>query len=242
MEVKIVATNKDEVMKIYTSEDGFHIPSIAMRALNMTADQVKQRLIDDIAKQFDRPVPYTLNAPGIDKRATKNSLSIRVFAKSGRQASYLEPQEFGGGRRLKSFEKALNRIGILPNGKFIVPGKNAPLDAYGNVSSGFIVQILAYFKAFPEGARRSNMSDIKKEKMAKGTKKKLGIEYFVLHGRNSNPGIFSRVSFGGGQSIRPIFFFVDAPHYKKRLAWNETAARVVDENWKQNFDEASQGL
>lgn len=242
MEVKIKVTNKDQVMKIYTSEEGFSIPTLTMRALNMTADQVKQALVDEMIKSFDKPVPYTLAAPYVFKKATKDNLAVHVYLKDAnrnrRSESYLTTQVQGGGRRMKAFEKALNRIGILPDGMYIIPGKNAPLDAYGNVSAGFIVQILSYFKAFPEGAHRSNMSDIKKEKMKKGTKKKLGIEYFILHGRKSNPGIFSRVSYGGGESIRPIFMFVKQPQYKKRLQWDEVAARVVNENWEKNLKEA----
>jgi hypothetical protein len=242
MDVKIAFTNRNQIMKIYTDEAGVHIPSIAMRALNMTADQVKQALVDEMVKSFDKPVPYTLGAPYVFKKATKNNLTVQVYLKDAnknrRSESYLTPNVYGGGRRMKAFEKALNRIGILPDGMYTIPGKNAPLDAYGNVSAGFIVQILSYFKAFPEGARRSNMSDIKKERMKKTTKKKLGIEYFILHGRNNNPGIFSRVSYGGGESIRPIFMFVKQPQYKKRLQWDEVAARVVNENWQKNLREA----
>ena len=241
MDVKVKILNKDQVMKIYTSEEGFHIPTLSMRALNLTADQVKQALVDEMLRSLDRPVPYTLGAPYVFKKATKDNLAVQVYLKdatrSGRSEAYLRPQVYGGGRRMKGFEKALNAIGILPNGMYIIPGKNAPLDAYGNVGAGFILQILRYFKAFPEGARRKNLSDEKRARMKKGTKTRLGIEYFILHGREPSPGIFSRVEYGGGVSIRPIFMFVKQPQYKKRLQWDAVAARVVNENWEKNLKE-----
>jgi hypothetical protein len=242
MDVKINVTNKDQVMKIFTSKEGFHIPTIATRALNMTADQVKEALVKEMKSSFDRPTPYTLNAPYVVKKATENNMAVQVYLRGTRSVSYLTPQVHGGGRRMKAFEKALNAIGVLPDDMYMIPCKRTPRDAFGNVSSGFIVLLLSYFKGFKQGGRRSNMTDEKREKMKRGTKRKQGVEYFTLHGRNNNPGIFRRVSFSFGDALEPMFMFVKQPQYKKRLQWDEVAARVVNENWEKNLKDAGMEL
>jgi hypothetical protein len=247
MDVKIKVTNKDQVMKIYTSEEGFSIPSITMRALNMTADQVKQALVDEMSKTFDRPTPYTLNAPYV-WYATKSNLTAKVllreFGGKSRSEKYLLTQVQGGERRLKSFEKALQSIGVLPSGMYAVPGQRAPLDAYGNISAGFIVQILSYFRAFGEQGYKANITDEKKAKMAKGTKKKRGIEYFAIRkgDRGLKPGIYRKTAFGFGKSTEPMIMFVKRPTYRQLLKWDEVAQRVIDQNWEKNLKEAGMEL
>jgi hypothetical protein len=247
LDVKIKVTNKDQVLKIYTDESGFNIPKISMRALNMTADQVKQAIVEEMQRTFDRPTPYTLNAPYV-WYATVNNLTAKVllreFGGKSRSEQYLLTQVYGGQRRLKSFEKALQSIGVLPSGMYAVPGQRAPQDAYGNISAGFIVQILSYFKAFGEQGYRANITDVKKEKMAKGTKKKRGIEYFAIRttGKALHPGIYRKTAFAFGQSTEPMIMFVKQPAYKQLLMWDEIAQRVVDQNWQKNLADAGMTL
>ena len=49
----------------------------------------------------------------------------------------LQAEIFGGSRRPKRSEVALRRVGILPDGYFLVPGQACPLDQYGNVKGSF---------------------------------------------------------------------------------------------------------
>lgn len=243
MDVKIKITNKDQVMKIYTDESGFHIPTIAMRALNQTADQVKQALVDEMIRIFDRPTPYTLNAPYVwyaNKTTLTAKILLREFGGKSRSEKYLLTQVHGGARRLKSFESALRSIGVLPDGMYAVPGRRAPLDAYGNISAGFIVQILSYFRAFGEQGYKANITDEKMAKMAKGTKKKRGIEYFAIRnaGQSLKLGIYRKTAFAFGKSTEPMIMFVKKPAYRQLLKWDEIAQRVVNQNWEKNLKEA----
>ena len=252
MEVKIVATNKDQVMKIYTSEDGFHIPSIAMRALNHTAFQVKNALVEEMSKTFDRPTPFTMNALLV-QNATINNLSARVVFRSftsglqSRQEHYLGVQVYGGERKLKSFESALRQAGVLPDGLYAVPGQRAPKDAYGNISSGFIIQIISYFQASRFIGARANTTAEGKAKLAEGTKKKRGVAYFVVKetgGRGLKTGIYRQTAFGLGKkggavwSTEPMIMFVKKPNYRQLLKWDDVAERVVNQNWEANLKEA----
>jgi hypothetical protein len=247
MDVKIKVTNKDQVMKIYTSEDGFNIPSITMRALNHTAFQVKNALVEEMSKTFDRPTPYTLNALAVEEATTKNLRAFVVFRESSkmvpRSEHYLGTQVYGGERKLKSFESALRIAGILPQGMYAVPGQKAPLDAYGNITRGFIIQIISYFKAFGEQGYRANSTVETKEKIKKGTKKKRGMEYFAIRepGRGLKPGIYRKTSLDFRMGIgktEPMIMFVKRPAYRQILGWDEIAKRVVDQNWVQNLKEA----
>ncbi|WP_395371479.1 hypothetical protein [Komagataeibacter diospyri] len=53
---------------------------------------------------------------------------------------YLRPEIFGGPRPMKKSEKALRPI---VGDQYWVPGRGAPLDAYGNIQRGEIVRILS---------------------------------------------------------------------------------------------------
>jgi hypothetical protein len=248
MDVKIRMTNKDQILRLFTDEAGFSVPIITMNALNRTVDQVKQALVDEMSKTFDRPTPYTLNAPYV-RYANKTNLTamvlLRDYGGKGRSEKYLLTQVYGGSRKLKSFESALRNIGVLPDGMYAVPGQRAPLNAYGNINPGFIVQILSYFRAFGEQGYRANISDEKKAKMAKGTKKKRGMEYFVIRQPQSGlkqPGIYRKTSGDFREGIgktEPMIMFVKPPAYRQLLKWDEIAERVVNQNWAKNFKEAS---
>lgn len=246
MNVNMRVTNKDQIVKIYSGKGGFRIPDIAVKALNKTAEDVKAGLIDEMNRVFDKPTPYTLNALYI-RHAKPNKLMAQVLIKDrgtagkSRTEKYLLTQIYGGERKMKAFELALRHAGVLPLGMQAVPTNNAKMNAYGNVSPGFIVQILSYFRAFKEMGYRANITDERKAKLAKGTKRKAGIEYFAVKKQNGrlSPGIWRRLSFGGAtRNIQPVFLFVKRPTYRGILRWEETAERIVDRNWKRNLEEA----
>jgi hypothetical protein len=213
-------------------------------ALTRTAQTAKREIERDMARVFDRPTAYTLNALRI-RSATASRLEAMVWVKDdagkGTPATkYLTPQIFGGSRGVKRFERALTRIGILPDGMKTVPGEAAPIDAYGNMQRGEIVRILAYFQAFGQQGYSANMPQARRDKLARGTRKRYGFEYFVVRqgARNLRPGIWKRVQTGFGKSIKPIVIFVREPAYRKRLPFFETAQRVIDRDFGKEFDTA----
>lgn len=205
------------------------IGNAAITALNETGKLVKDELREQMTRVFDRPTPYTLNALYV-KRATAEKPAVtiapRMFAGKGTvPEKYLWPQVFGGDRNLKRHEQALKRIGILPPGMYAVPGSAAQLDAYGNMSRGQIIQILAYFKAFGEQGYRANITEKGKAKLKRGTKKKRGMEYFAVISQRSHlkRGIYQKVSFGFGKAIRPVMMFIKSPSYRKRYEFGKIA-------------------
>jgi hypothetical protein len=219
------------------------LPNALRDALNATAEGIQTAEIEKMKEVFDRPTSYTLNATYV-KYASMQKLSAEVgfreFAGKGTPAhKYLSPQIYGGDRNLKRFEKALQAKGVLPQGMFAVPGKGASLNGNGNMSAAQIIQILSYFDAFGEQGYKANMTDTKRAKMAKGTKKSgSSLTYFVSKGPgsvniNGKPqhlpaGIYARFGFTWGSGIKCIIRFVKKPSYQKRFPFFETAEKYAD--------------
>jgi hypothetical protein len=121
------------------------IPFVMAKTLTQTAVAVRGDLVEGIKKSFNNPTRYTLNSVGIIT-AKKSSLTSAVFIKDdktkGNAASnYLSAQIFGGKRKLKPFERRLNRsIGLLSNKQF-APQKGR-VNKHGNMTKGTIDKIV----------------------------------------------------------------------------------------------------
>lgn len=248
MEVKV--TGIDALQSKLKDLHSNQLPYAIKEALNQTALGIQKTEIAEMRKVFDRPTPYTLGSTFV-RYATKQNLSaITGFSGTSIPTSkYLWPEVYGGDRNVKRFEKALQAKGVLPSGMYCVPGKGATLDAYGNLKTAQLLQILAYFQTFSDqGGYRKNMTDKRRDKMAKGTKKAPSLVYFVSQGRGSvgmtgkpqhlPPGIYARYGFAFGTAIKPIIMFVKKPGYRKRYPFDETAQRVADEIFATNLGSA----
>lgn len=236
-----IKDNIAEKMKVLSDAQRDQLPFATAKALTQTAKDVQARLTREMSSVFDRPTPYTLNSLRT-KPATKSNLSAFVWFKDdagkGTPATkYLLPEVIGGDRHMKRFERALNRLYILPAGMMIVPGASCPIDAYGNIAKGEIVRILAFFQAFKSDGPRKNSTDASRNKMKVGTKRKYGEEYFVIRqsSKNLHPGVWKRVGTGFGKSIKPILFFVTKPHYKTRLRFDAISNEVTQKELPINF-------
>lgn len=212
------------------------VPIAVAIALTRTAKLAQSAVRTEMQRVFDRPTAYTLNSTFI-KPATRERMVSSVYLKDDTSkgtpaAKYLSPQIEGGTRKHKRFEVALQRIGVLPAGWFVVPGKGAKLDGAGNWSRGQIVQVLSYFKAFGEQGYRANTIDEKRARMKRGTRSKRGIAYFaVLPGRRASralhPGIYQQIYFAFGTAITPIAIFVSSNAYGRRLDFFGTVEQVA---------------
>lgn len=202
-------------------------------ALTKTMQKVREAEYAEMRRVFVNPTPYTLNSLYIAP-ATEAKPEARVWVKSKADAGkgtpaeyYLGPQVFGGERRLKRFEVALQRVGILLPGMAVVPGGGAKMDQYGNADRGEMVQVLAALQAFGEVGFKSNMDAKGRARMAKGSKNKGGITYFVQRVRRGHlrPGIYKRLSTTGGVSL--MYAFVSMPRYERRFDFHRVAERTA---------------
>lgn len=200
------------------------LPFAIASALTKTAQDVLDAEKREMKDVFDRPTPYTMDSFYIrpaSKTKLVASVGIKDFAGKGTPAiKFLSAQINGGARKQKRFERALQSVGALPSGYYAVPGSGAKLDAYGNLDRGLIVQLLSYFKAFPEMGYKANMTDKRKAALAKGNAKKgvMGVTYFVGSPGDRLPiGIWGRYSLGHGSAIKPILIFIKSAHYQPLL-------------------------
>jgi hypothetical protein len=217
-------------------------------ALTRTAQAVQQKETLEIKDVFDRPTPFTVNSIYI-KPATKSNLTaaayIKDFAGKGIPASkYLKAEINGGFRRQKKFERALTLSGAMPPGYYAVPGEAADMDAFGNIKPSQIVQILSFFRAFPEAGYKANMNDKGRARLAKGSKRKgtLGFEYFAgAPGDGKLPlGIWKRTFLAHGQPIKPIIIFVKGAFYQKLFDFEYVARKTVEKEFPRLMSQAYQ--
>ena len=202
-------------------------------ALNDAAYAGAQETKKAIGQTFDRPTPWVIGGVRYVK-ARKDKLESSIdFDQWGNKTNVtvgkvLQAEIFGGTRKTKRHEIALQRAGILPASMAIVPGPGAILDPYGNMRSAQIVQIMAWFKSFGEQGYKANSTDKTRARLGKDKRSGAkGFQYFVLPNKLGKlaPGIYQRFTFASGSSIKPVMFFVALPSYKRRLDFYGIAER-----------------
>lgn len=209
-------------------------------AMTRTGQRVKVAEEREIADVFDRPTPFTMSALFV-RPATVSNLSAEVklkdFAGKGTPAAtYLAAQLRGGSRRLKRFERALQSVGAMPAGYRAVPGAAAKLDSYGNLDRGQIVQMLSFFRAFPEAGYKANMTDKKRAALARGSKTRQGFAYFAGRPGDRLPdGIWQRVRFAQGTAIKPVLIFVRWADYQAVFDFDYVAERTIQSDFDAQF-------
>lgn len=243
-----VQSNIDQAIRELGVTIKAQVAYAARKAVVKTAEDVRQAQIREMRDVFDRPTPYTLSSVE-NKLITTNPPTAHVwlkdFAGKGTPASkFLLAQIKGGARPIKRFEAALRSVGALPEGMIAVPASGAKLDAYGNMDRGQIVQILSYFRAFPEAGYKANMTAKTKARLAKGTKKKRGMAYFVGRPGDRLPlGVWQRTNFGQlGSAIKPVLIFADAAYYRPifnfEYVGRTTTNRVFNDHFRRAMAEA----
>lgn len=228
-----VGLDAKKLMRDLSALSEKEIPKAAANALNRLATGARLQIQDRMREVFDSPTPFTLNG-FFTRPARSNNLEAWVatcdYAPKGTPAiRYLGPEIRGGQRDMKKFEKALSAIS---GGQYIVPGKDAPLDQYGNLSRGLMTQILSRLNLMMDPT--SNMSAKVVGRLAKRGKNARGqmSEYFIARERgNGRPlGIYKLLAPGKvGEIIR---FVPRPPTYKAVLPVedivNQTIARRQD--------------
>lgn len=227
----------------------------AMRALNQAGFDAKAATQNEIRRVFDRPTPWIQNSVRYTK-ATREKLEVQVdFDKWGNKSgvtakNVLAAEVEGGRRKLKRFERALQAAGAMPPGYVAVPGNGMKLDAYGNIPGKTIVEILAYFRAFPEQGYKANSTAKTKAKKWKGNAAKgiRGYAYFAIgtNDRSGLPaGIWRKKNYNSSErsgvghlahdAAQAMIIFVKNASYRKRLNFYDFAERAARESFDRNF-------
>lgn len=232
-----------------------------IKTLTQLAYRAQGKIKSEMAAKFDRPTPFTLNSLFVqgatrDKLAAKVGLKNMMLAKSAGPASETIGHQFvGGARKFKRSEGAFRRIGMLRDGEIIVPGASAELDAFGNIKRGFMIKLIAYFRAFGEQGYRANTTDKRRKSLAKvgksenGYKTINGVVYFYSPGKGRANGKTSHLARGiwqrtgiHGVGISPVLLFVQAKPYRQRVNIGPIGVEVYNsampEMFQRNFEQA----
>lgn len=211
------------------------VPFATALALTRTAQKVKEAEVAAMGQVFDRPTAYTLNSLYVTP-ATKRNLQANVYFKDfspkGVEAGkYLRPQIDGGARSQKRFERALVAKGLMSPGAYAVPGKQAPLDQYGNVPASFIVRILSDLQAFGEQGYRANRRGARK-----GARRD---NYFFVPRKGSQlrPGIYWHMP---NHTLGVVFVFVSRVAYEKKFDFYGIGLKVQAAEFPIQFERAMQ--
>jgi hypothetical protein len=213
--------------------DERHVRFATAAALTWVAQDAWSEVERQLPQVFDRPTPQTMKAIRYIK-ATKQSLVSEVKVtdytdKSKPPISWLGHEIYGGARPYKRMEFLLMRAGILPQGHFVVPGKGARLDAYGNMSRGQVQQILAATQSAWDTLQRATPRSKRRNRVVK--------QIFALREQRGKlrPGIYQRV----GQGVIALLVFVESPRYTIRLGFDAIVERVVRERFERQFQRAA---
>ncbi|TAK50249.1 MAG: hypothetical protein EPO23_03320 [Xanthobacteraceae bacterium] len=219
------------------------VPFWTSKALNDTANDIKDAEVAEMARVFDRPTRFTLNALYV-KFSSKSNLTAAVLFKDGGASipawRYLGPEVEGGSRRQKSYERRLVQFGAMRQDEVAVPAQGIKVDQYGNIPGStwqIIMADLGYM-------RDPNQNSTARSRT--GRKGKARGRYMVLRPdaalghpnlvRNVPPGIYWRQS--GSRAIVPVIAFVRAANYKPRLPFYDIAKRVMQQRFAENFRKA----
>jgi len=225
--------NGADILKSLTELQRKHLPKAAKDAAQRTGQYVFAALRSEMKEVFDNPTDWTLGGLRFRKPSDdKPSVSIWLEEFSGKgipAATYLAPQILGGPRRHKRFERALIMKGLMPATSYAVPGKQAPLDDYGNVSGAFIVRVLSDLQAFGEQGYRAN-------RKGKRTGNKRTNYFFVPRpGSSLKPGIYWHMP---GKLLGVAFVFVSRAIYDQRYDFYGVADRAFNRVASRNMAEA----
>ena len=217
MDFKVEFKGLKELMAELYNIERQQLPFAIAKALTDTAKSTKEVLQQEMKQVFDRPTPFTLNSIFI-RPATKSNLQATVELKD---RSYLEPQIFGGSRKLKRSERWLGN-------RYWTPGQAIKLNKYGNVSGGQITKILSALKVNPDYYQNVTTRSRKRNKNPK--------QYFSIIKQRGRlrPGVWMKSKTG----VRPMLIFVNGVSYKPRFHFFKVGIRSAHEIFPVKLREA----
>lgn len=225
-----VETNAESVRRL-TARQQRQIPFATSQTVNRLARQAVSDLQSEMKDVFKNPTDYTLKA-FYAHGGTKNNPGAEILARPGRLKDtpgwkYLTPEVFGGTRNMKRFERTLQAH--FGSGQS-VPGRGAPLNAFGNISQGFIEKLLSALGAAENragySANRRNLS--KRQRAALGADGNYRRAQFFLAHSKSDGSLLGIYQIVGSGHVEPVLIFPHrVPTYRKRLPYAETIKESV---------------
>lgn len=223
MEIKTTLKDADKAAALLAAIRQ-QLPYATALALTRTAQHVKRSIEAGMPKAFDNPTRWTLNSLRLEP-ARKNKLQAVVAVKDkasrGNPALFwLSPEVHGGSRADKRAEFALKTAGLLPSGMQAVPGREAALNRFGNMTKTAIAKAV-------KGAQESEA----------GQEQDGRAKYFVMRKQGKAIGIAARFS---KSRMGVVMAFVSSGRYEKRLDFYGTGEKAVKAVYKAELNKAIQ--
>jgi hypothetical protein len=234
IEVKLSMINLDSVQEQMRNLKDNQLPFAISLAVNRSAKDVRKRIIDSMPTIFNKPVPFTLDSLGMwpgNKSKPSATVGFKEWAGKGVPAvKYLQAQVYGGIRRQKKYEVALQSRGIITGNQVTVPD-TAFRDNFGNVKRGEIVRMLSSLSLFTEQGYSANK-----------VKGKAPTEFFAWKRDGSHMTIYKRIGKSRGKNkkrdIVPFLHVIDMPNYPILFEFDKMALNIFSEVYLRNFEDA----
>lgn len=214
------------------------IPYATMLAINWTAATTQKATEVAMRHDFDRPTPFVMRGLFIGY-ATKTSLAAEVRVKddplgwANHSLAEKIGQQFAGGvGRLRGrMENAFERNGYISAGEYLIPGPDATLDRYGNLSGGQINRIYAALRLFRDAAQ--NPTDSRRSRKNASAAGRL----FWSHGKGHTSGLRRGLWGTDAQGkLRLVLVVVPKVAYRRRIELDRIAQITVDRDFRKNFE------
>jgi len=204
----------DRAMRGLSNLQRQQLPFATAIALTSLAKIVRDDEIDNIARTFASPTPFTLKSVGVTA-ARKSRLQSTVFVKDI-AAAYLEPYEFGGVHHL--------------NGRALLNPKNTPLDRYGNLPRN----ALAKLKSDPD-VFVGSITFKKSGQTVSGVWRRPPAGPQVVTGRRGSKGNTKNVVGGARTGLKLLIRFGNALPVTEHLNYRDRARAVIAANFDREF-------
>lgn len=221
MDIKVSLKDADKAAALLVAIRGQLSYALAV-ALTSTAQQVKRDIEAEMPRAFDSPTSWTLNSLRL-QAARKNNLQAVVAVKDraarGNPALFwLAPEVYGGDRSDKRAEMALKTAGLLPSGMQVVPGREAALNRFGNMTKGAISKAVRGAKASEDGLPQDARA-----------------KYFVMRKGGQPIGIAARFS---KKRMGMVMAFVNSGRYRQRLDFYGIGHASIRKNYSAELHKA----
>lgn len=238
-------SNLEEFISELSAKVRATVPLATAIAMTATAQDVQQAVKDEMEAVFDRPTPYTINSVQYTP-AQRTKLEASVFindqfvGNGGHPAGeYLIPEIEGGLRVEKRSEFILRQLGMLRDDQFIVPGRGAPLDQYGNLTGGFMQQVLSAIGASEATAGHTSDRPTGPLNTRQQRTRAKQATYFVANRhipqtQHLHPGIWRKEA---NDKLTPIVMFVQRPSYSGVLDFERVASEATELNFENHLRE-----
>lgn len=188
------------------------IPFAMALGLTRTAKAVEADLRQTMERVFDNPKPFTVKSTYTQparKQQLRSVVGLKDTIRQGTPAAeYLQPQITGGKRKRKRFEHSGAFKKRLKRGQYLVPGRDARLNKYGNLTKAVIQKVT---------------DDLKTQDLASSLGRLGANRYFWL----GDKGVFYRQ----GNKLRSLLVAVDSATYRAKFDFTKATSESVKRNY-----------